>query len=232
MPSLPSEEGAKAQGKRREMEALWTQLAHLKEKIGTVEEGIYHLATEYSRLPWGLRNDTRISKAARKNLEDLFFEADEDAQERFWGREVAQARFVASSLEETVGWCEKMREDGHLKKEHVGPGGYFPLDRGLASQAVCVAMQGLATIDKKTRQLHYELSVFSLEEREKLYAQEWEEMEKCFEGARRFLTFWPAMERHLKGGKSLNLLVGEFLEVEVEMGMEDRDSGVFLEHRF
>jgi hypothetical protein len=237
--------------KKKEMEAFWVQLDRLKVKIGSVEDSIYELARSYSRLPLRLRNDSRISKDAREDLKAVFFDVDKDAQVSFWAEKIDQAKWIILSNEGTQAWCELMAyKYAHLKQEHLPPEGFLPLDAAIASQAIVIATAGLADVEKRVMKLRNELSAFSDGEKQGFYTQNWEDSQKCSDGATRFLYCWPSTEGWLMKAtpkedeeKKLGYLVADFMgmsemvdvrpaEAEEE-GItpefyEDGDSGVFL----
>jgi hypothetical protein len=208
------------------MEAFWTQLGRFKDKILSLERAIFELARQYCTLPLRLRSDPRILEKDREMLQSIFFEADEEAQDLFWGGQLGQAKFVAEAFEETVMWVDKMAfEFGFLKREHFPREGremFFPLDSRAAGHSIAIASEALLEVEKKVMTLRYKMMAFGKEELAEFHQQGWEEQQVCFDGAMRFLHFWPGTEELSRGAevgrideeKRLGYLVGEFLGLE------------------
>jgi hypothetical protein len=215
-----------ASAKKKEMEAFRTQLGRFKDKILSLERAIFELARQYCTLPLRLRSDPRIPEKDREMLASVFFEADEEAQDLFWGVQLGQAKFVTEAFEETVVWADKMAvECGFLKREHFlleGREMFFPLDARAAGHSIAIASEALLEVEKKIMTLRYKMMAFGKEELQEFYSQGWEEQQVCFDGAMRFLHFWPRTEDLLRGAevgkideeKRLGYLVGEFLGLE------------------
>ncbi|QDS71037.1 hypothetical protein FKW77_008227 [Venturia effusa] len=173
---------------KKEMEALASQLARLRNKIAEIEERIFELATLYCRLPLCLRKgDGRLKESSQELLESCFSDAAEEEQWGFWVGKVQEAKWI-------VVWIERARK--------WGEGFGTMLDVGIARTAMEVVSEGLTQADGQCRKIRYELLGFSEDERStaRFVEQSEEGREECWQGAFRFLYFWPGTEGWIQRG--------------------------------